>query len=60
MIIIFILVKNKKKKSSFFEKTFVLIEIIIDIIFNIPFLILSNVKCNFINQKLDYRFYIIT
>lgn len=44
MIIIVILVKNEKKKSNFFEKTFILVEIIIDIIFGISFLLLSNVK----------------
>lgn len=43
---------DKDKKSRVVEKTCLLLDISIDNIFEILFLILSNVKVNFNNQKL--------
>lgn len=45
----FFLIDNKNKKSRFFEKISLLANININITLGIPFLILSNIKINFIN-----------
>lgn len=57
IVIIIILINNKKRKSQFFKETFLLANINIDIAFRISFLILSNIKVNFNNQKLWQRLY---
>lgn len=49
IIIIFFLVDNIDEKSQFFEKTFLLVDINIDIAFQLLFLTLSNIKVNFTN-----------
>lgn len=51
-VIDFFLVDNIDGKSRFFEKTFLLVDISINITFEMSFLILNNVKINFIDQKL--------
>lgn len=43
---------DKDRKSRFFEKTFLLADISLNIAFGMLFLILSNVKINFENRKL--------
>lgn len=48
----------KDEKFCFLDKTFLFADISIDIDFGIPFLILSNVKVKFNNQKLRWRSYI--
>lgn len=45
-------IDNKNGKSCFFEKTFLLANINIDVAFRISFLTLSNIKVNFNNCKL--------
>lgn len=52
MVIISFLINNKDEKSRFFKKTFRLANISIDVAFKIPVLTLSNVKVDFIMQKL--------
>lgn len=51
--------KNKEKRSHFFEKTFILAEINMDIILNISFLILSNVKIDFVDCYIYWKSYTI-
>lgn len=43
---------NKRKKTGLFIKRFLLINFNIDIILRILFFILSNIKINFLKQKL--------
>lgn len=45
-------IKNKRKKFHFFKKTFLSAKISIDFDLKILFLILSNVKMNFIKLKI--------
>lgn len=59
MVIISFLVDDINKKSSFFEKNFLLADISIDIALGILFLTLNNVKVNFNNYELRYRLYTI-
>lgn len=47
MIIAFFLVGNKNKKSSFFEETFLLADISINITHKMLFPTLSNIEINF-------------
>lgn len=44
---------NKDGKFCFFEKTFLLVDISIDILFRMTFLILSNVQIEFNNWELE-------
>lgn len=59
MIVLF-QVDNKNGESRFFEETFLLANISIDITFRMPFFILNNVEVNFNNQELRCRLYIAT
>lgn len=52
MIITSFLVDNKDMKSQIFEKTFLLADISINVVFEIFFFILYNIKIDFNNQKL--------
>lgn len=52
IVIVSFLINDKDEKSRFFKKTFRLNDISIDVAFQIPVLILSNIKVNFIIQKL--------
>lgn len=49
MIIVLFQIDNKDGKFCFFEKTFILAYISIDVAFGLFFLILSNIKVNFNN-----------
>lgn len=49
MVIVLFLVDDKDRSSRLFEKTFLLGEISMDVIFEIPFLTLRKVKINFSN-----------
>lgn len=49
MVIATLLVDGKDRKSRFFEKTFLLADISMVVIFKIFFFILNNVKVNYIN-----------
>lgn len=60
MIIILFQIDNKYKKSCFFQGTFLLADISIDITFRMSFLTLSNVEVNFNNRELKWRLYIDT
>lgn len=51
IVIISFLFDDKKGKSQFFENTFLLANISIDVVFGIFFFTLSNVKINFNNQE---------
>lgn len=53
MVIALFQVNKKDGKSGFFEKTFLLVEISMKITFGIFSLILSNVKVNFNDWKLN-------
>lgn len=53
MVIDFFLRDNKYGKSLFFEETFILADISIDIALRISFFTLSDVKVNFINYKIN-------
>lgn len=59
IVIASFLMKNKDRKSRFFDKTFLLVDISMDVTFEIFFFILSNVDVNFTDQKLISRLYII-
>lgn len=59
MIIASFLVNDKNEKSWFFEKTFLLADINIDIAFEMLFLTLSNVEVSYTNWKLKYKLYTI-
>lgn len=48
---------DKAKRSRFFEKTSLLANISKDVILRMFFLILTNVKINFIDRKLNLRLY---
>lgn len=48
IVIAFFVINNKAKKSQFFEETFFLADISIDIILEMFFLTLSNVEINFL------------
>lgn len=52
IVIVSFLINNNDEKSRFFKKTFCLADISIDVTFKIPVLTLSNIKVNFIVQKL--------
>lgn len=54
------LVDDKNRKSRFFKKDFLLVDITIDIAFGILYFSLSNIKINFNNDKFRLRLYIIT
>lgn len=51
---------DKDRKSFFFKKTFLLVNISMIVAFGMPFLILSNVKINFNNQELKWKSYTTT
>ena len=59
MVIAVFSMKNKEKRSHFFEKIFILAEINIDIILNISFLTLSNVKIDFIDRHIYWKSYTV-
>lgn len=48
------------RKLRYFQKTFLLSDISMNITFEISFSILRNVKINFNNQKLNWKSYITT
>ena len=48
MVIALFFMENKEERSYFFEETFLLADINIDIILGISFLTLSNVKIDFV------------
>ena len=50
MIITFFFIKDKERRSCFFEETFLLDDIKIDVALEISFLLLNNVKINFVGQ----------
>ena len=49
MVIASFSIKDKEEKSRFFEETFLLADISIDIALGIPFFTLSNVEIDFVN-----------
>lgn len=51
MVIASFIVDDKDGKSCFFEKTFLLVDISMNIIFGMPFLNLSNVKIDFNDRE---------
>lgn len=59
MVIGSFLMDDKRKKSQFFKKIFLLADISMNVTLKIFFIILSNTKVNFTNQKLKWRSYII-
>lgn len=59
MVITSFSINNKDEMSSFFEKTFLLADISMNIAFRMIFLTLSNIKVNFTKQKLKQKLYII-
>ena len=60
IVIAFFLMENKKRKFRFFEKTFLLANISMDIALGIPSLTLSNVKVDFVDLYIHWTTYIIT
>lgn len=58
MVIASFLVKEKDESSYFFERTFLLANISIDVALGMFFLTLGNVKVNFTNWELKLRLYI--
>ena len=49
MVIAFLLVENKEEKSHFFKKTFLLVDISMDITMGMLFFTLNNVEVNFVD-----------
>lgn len=60
MVIAFFLENNKDKISRFFQKTYLLTNININIAFRTIFFILNNVKIDLNNHKLKWRSYTTT
>lgn len=52
MVIVLFEINDKDKKTRFFEKTFLLADISIDVAFKVLFLSLTNVEVNFNNRQL--------
>lgn len=50
-------IQNKLEKIWFFEKTFLLVDTSIEVVLEMPFLILSNADIWFIEKKLEWRKY---
>lgn len=59
MVIASFLVDAKNKKLRFFEETFLLANISIEVTLEMFFFTLSNIEINFINQELRWRSYTI-
>lgn len=57
MVIAFLLINNKDKKSCFFKKTFLLADINIDVASEILFLILNNIQINFNKWEFKWTSY---
>lgn len=60
IVIAFFLIDDKYGKSQFFDKTFLLAKISMNVALNMPFLTLSNIEINFIDRELKWSLYIIT
>lgn len=54
-----ILVEDKLKKARFFQKTFLLADISMEVVLDMFFLILSNANIQFAKKKFTWRFYTI-
>lgn len=52
------LIVNQANKIRFFKKTFLIVNIILKILFEIYFFILNNINIDFLKQKLKQRSYI--
>ena len=50
-------VEDKLKKAQFFQKTFLLADLSVEVVLGIPFLILSNANIQFARKKLTWRSY---
>lgn len=59
IIIVFFLIKDKERRSHFFEKTFLLANISIDIALDIHFFILSNIEIDIVNCYIHWKLYTI-
>lgn len=59
MVILYLLMDDKDKKSCFFEKTFLLAKISMDVALRMSFLTLNNVEVNFIILEYNSRLYTI-
>lgn len=59
MVIASFLIDYKVKKLSFFEETFLLANISIDIVLEMPFLILSKIEINFLEREPNWKLYTI-
>lgn len=59
IIIVFFQVYNKDGKFCYFEETFLLANITMDLAFEIAFFILSNVKINFNDRELRWKLYTV-
>ena len=59
MIVLTFSLLNKDSRKKFFKKNFLLADVKLDIMFGIPFLIISNVEVDFQVQNLQWRSYII-
>ena len=51
--------KDKERMSCFFEKTFLLADISMDITLCMPFPSLSNIEINFVDCHIDQKLYVI-
>ena len=60
MVRTFFSIENKKRRLLFFEKTFLLIDIGIDITPEISFFTLNNIKIDFVSCHIQWIMYIIT
>ena len=58
-VITFFSIEDKKRSSYFFEEKFLLADISIYIALNMPFLILSNIKTDFVDCHIYWRLYTI-
>lgn len=59
MVIAFFSMEDKKRRFYFFEETFLLVDISLDIALGISFFTLSNVKIDFVGRYIYLRIYII-
>lgn len=57
MVIVGFQVQDKFGRARFFQKTFLVADISVEVIFGMPFLIFSKVKVDFVKRKFTWKAY---
>ena len=53
MVVAAFSIKDKANRERFFEKTFIVTNVSLEVVFRMPFLILSRVDVNFLGRELQ-------